>query len=155
MKKTIDIPLELFDRLAEHAQGFEGPSDVIERLLDVYEKTKASETKIPKDNHEERPLSPSSTPFVQYGKLDIQFYPPDLVQFKAFLLRKRRAWVLLHKQGGVKELHEWHAYRFTERSDVLGNLRSGYLRSWREKGIVKAEIAIDKSDLSSVPSHYS
>ncbi len=48
---------------------------------------------------------------------------------------------------GTKHLHEWNALRFTEHSNVLGNLRSGYLINWREKGIVNAEIAIDKNEL--------
>ena len=93
----------------------------------------------------------STKPIVrEYGKLQIDFFPPDLRQFKAFLLRSKQAWVLLHRSDGSKDLHLWNASRFTEKSDVLGNLRSGYLRGWRDKGIVKAEIAIEKSELSAI-----
>jgi len=81
------------------------------------------------------------------GQLDIQFYPPNPKQFKAFLLQSKEAWVLLHKSNGQKDLHHWNASRFTERSNLMNNLRSGYLRNWRKKGILKAEIAINKSDI--------
>jgi len=83
-----------------------------------------------------------------YNKLGINFIPEDPLQFKKLLLKQKKAWVLLHMDDGTKHLHEWNALRFSEHSDVLGNLRSGYLRNWREKGIVSAEIAIEKSELA-------
>lgn len=82
-----------------------------------------------------------------FSKPETFLYPADPVQFKALLIQSKEAWVMLHKSDGQRDLHHWNASRFTEHSDVMNNLRSGYLRNWRKKGIVKAEIAIDRLDL--------
>ena len=37
MNKNIELPLEVFNRLAKHAGGFDTPADVIVRLLDFYD----------------------------------------------------------------------------------------------------------------------
>ena len=85
---------------------------------------------------------------IKYNKLDINFFPEDKAQFKAFLLKEKQAWVLLYMDDGSKILHQWNAFRFTDKFIVLGNLRSGYLRDWRDKGIIRADIAINKDDLN-------
>ena len=38
MSQVIRIPINLYERLKNHAQGFDRPSDIIERILDYYEK---------------------------------------------------------------------------------------------------------------------
>jgi hypothetical protein len=60
--------------------------------------------------------------------------------------------VALYKTGGraAEPVIRWNAERFTEKSSLRGNLFSGYLRNWREKGIVKAECAINRSDLNTL-----
>ncbi|NOQ63974.1 MAG: hypothetical protein GQ582_05630 [Methyloprofundus sp.] len=137
MQKTIDILATLYERLGKLAKTFETPQDVISRLLDFY---KMEEIDSPL-------LEPEVTVIKQYNKLDIKFFPENLVQFKSLLLKEKQAWVLLHMNDGSKTLHQWNASRFTEGSNVLGNLRSGYLRDWRDKGIISADIAINRYEL--------
>ncbi|VAX11783.1 hypothetical protein MNBD_GAMMA25-2190 [hydrothermal vent metagenome] len=112
-------------------------------MVDYYEPKEAESS--------ETESTPTKTRFSNsvntYQKLSINFIPEDPLQFKKLLLKEKKAWVLLHMTDGTKHLHEWNALRFTEHSDVLGNLRSGYLRNWRDKGIINAEVAIDKSEL--------
>lgn len=50
------------------------------------------------------------------------------------------ATVHIHYADGRKEEKQWRATNLREDSYLRGNLNSGYLRGWRDKGIVKAEI---------------
>lgn len=50
------------------------------------------------------------------------------------------ATVRIHYADGGAEDKQWIATRMQEDSYLRGNLNSGYLRRWRERGIVKAEI---------------
>lgn len=77
----------------------------------------------------------------------IIYHPSDEHSFKQAFLQTKRAYILLHKMDGTKELKEWNAPKFNAYSNVNNNLRSGYLRGWRERGIIKAEITTNKSDL--------
>ena len=149
MDKTITIPEELYTRLGQQVQGFETPADVIARLLDIVEGSEAgpSISSATKQEVAESSLQKHEVKPLVFGKLPINFYPEDLRVFKRELLQRRGAWVLLHMQDGSHELRQWNAHRFSESSDVLGNLRSGYLRGWREKGIVQADVAIERDDL--------
>lgn len=45
MNKSIELPFNVFERLATHANGFDTPSDVITRLLDCYESQPTNNTK--------------------------------------------------------------------------------------------------------------
>lgn len=151
MNQNIEIPQALYDRLAQHTQGFDTPASVIERLLNYYEEdqknstaTQSSAEPIQAPHHKDS-LHYSVQ---EYGKLVPNFFPPDMRQFKAFLLRSKKAYVLLHYSNGSRKKYEWNIYRFTDKSDVLNNLRSGYLRNWREKGIVRADVAINENDLA-------
>lgn len=45
MNKSIELPLNVFNRLASHANGFDTPVDVITRLLDFYDNQPTSNTK--------------------------------------------------------------------------------------------------------------
>lgn len=53
MKKSIELPISLFNRLAKHAGGFDTPTDVITRLLDFYENQPISETYSDLDSDED------------------------------------------------------------------------------------------------------
>ncbi len=143
MKKNIEISLNLYERLGTLAEPFETPEDVITRILNsskfIEVRGPTIETKIDENN--------VSNSVNTYNKLNINFFPSDQMQFKQLLLEKKRAWVRLELKDGSKNIHEWNAFRFNESSDVLGNLRSGYLRNWRKKGIINADIVIDKNDL--------
>ena len=132
---TIEIPEELYQRLDKHSSGFnKTPADVIAKMLDFYER-----------NVDPRPCpSPPPPP-----RLEIVYYPVnDAEHFRRLLLDHKFAYVKLSKTDGTSETHLWNAYRFTKESSVENNLRSGYLRGWRAKGICKAEVSINKDDLS-------
>lgn len=138
MKQTIEISTNLYQRLGAHTSGFETPANVIERLLDYYEGIE-----------ENTKPTASVTPLGELPvSLEIVYYPSDEESFKHVLLQKKVAYLLLHKVDGTKDLKEWNASNFQPHSSVNGNLRSGYLRGWKNKGIVKAEISTDRSDLS-------
>lgn len=128
---VIRVTDELYRRLEAKAQGFDTPSSVIERLLDAaegYTTSKPSTT-----------LSEASRP-------SLEFYP-DETTFKAHLASQKPGKVVLHYANGREEERTWHAQRFTENSNLRGNIWSGYLRGWREEGIVKAEFIVQDSAL--------
>jgi len=141
MSKSIEISSAIYERLGKVANPFETPESVISRLLDFYENHQFQDI----NTDESTPLS--HLEIRTFGKLEINFFPSDLTEFKSMLLANKQAWVMLYRQDGSKDIHQWNAMRFTERSDVLGNLRSGYLRGWRDKGIVKADVAINREDI--------
>jgi hypothetical protein len=135
MIKTIEIPTVLYQRLSAHAKGFETPAIVIERLLDFYEGRDIVESNIIVNKTVSLPTS-----------LEIVYYPADEESFKRQFLQKKIAFLLLHKLDGSKEIKEWKATNFQPHSSVNGNLRSGHLRDWKKKGLVKVEISTNKSD---------
>ena len=49
------------------------------------------------------------------------------------------ATVTLHYFDGDTSDGTWPPSRFTEQSNLRANIWSGYLRGWKDKGIVKAE----------------
>jgi len=123
--------------LEKHAVGFASPASVIEKLLNYYEgnnsESSAETEVITKDLPE---------------KLEVVFYPPNEEEFKSLFLANKVAWILLRKLDGNSEWKRWALRGFTSTSSVMGNLRSGYLRDWKKKGIVKAEVAINKNDIT-------
>ncbi len=135
MNKTIEIPAVLYQRLSAHAKGFETPAIVIERLLDSFEGRDIAESNITANTTISLPIS-----------LEIIYYPADEESFKRELLQKKIAYLLLHKLDGSKEIKEWKTTNFQPHSSVNGNLRSGYLRNWKKKGLVKVEISTNKND---------
>ena len=137
MNQTIEIPINLFHRLSSHAKGFDTPAIVIERLLNYFDREEHSE---PTESVRKVVNLPTS--------LNIIYYPHDEESFKQELLQKKVAYLLLHKFDGTKELKEWNASNFKPHSSVSGNLRSGYLRKWKNRGIIKAEISTNKNDFS-------
>lgn len=137
MNQTIEISANLYQRLSIHAEGFETPASVIERMVTFYEEQSGIENTVSTKPMKELPLT-----------LNIIYYPSDEESFRQELLQKKVAYLLLHKLDGSKELKEWNALNFSDRSSVNGNLRSGYLRDWQKKGIVKAEISTNRNDLN-------
>jgi len=143
MKTSITISTELYKRLEAHATGFDTPTNVIEKILEFYENNydsapKTTETKI------SVAISPPRS-----IQLDVVFHPSSEIEFKQLLLSNKVAWIKIYKVDGSVETKMWKAQSFTQQSDVMGNLRSGYLRGWREKGICKAVLAINPNDLQS------
>jgi hypothetical protein len=140
MSQVIRIPEHLYARLEEHAHGFDTPANVIERILNYYEQngTEAPET---------RPLNPEK-PSALATSLDLTYRPSGEENFKRALLEKKQAYIRLYKMDGSSEVKVWNASKFSPDSSVNANLRSGYLRNWKKKGIFKAVIAVDEADIA-------
>lgn len=138
MSRQIDITEDIYLRLAKHAKGFDTPEQVVERMIDFYEEKVSLPTKM----HVGAPdLQP------QDFQLVIKFFPGDEEDFKRRFLAQGFAWIVIHKTDGTVMEKRWNIKGFTSNSSLKGNLLSGRLRGWREKGIHKAEIAISKDDI--------
>ncbi|MGK7897178.1 MAG: hypothetical protein AB4372_27070 [Xenococcus sp. (in: cyanobacteria)] len=137
MSQVIRIPDELYKRLEAKARGFDTPANVIERLLNLSE-------------GEAVPM-PVTSPVPKAHSLEIIFYPAKEDEFKALLLQYKKAFVKITKTDGTSQIKEWNASKFSSESSIVGNLRSGQLRNWKEKGICKAEVAINREQLTSQP----
>jgi hypothetical protein len=72
---------------------------------------------------------------IEYG--GIIEYIPDKITFRKRLLKYHKANLTLIYDDGHSENGIWDASNITERSNISGNIRSGYLRDWKEKGIMK------------------
>ncbi len=139
MSQVIRISDDLYKRLESHASGFDTPSKVIETILNAYENVNPD-------------LNTSSTAadipiFKPAAKLEIVYFADSEEDFKRQLLVNKKAYIKLHYTNDTSEIKEWNASRFGASSSVDGNLRSGYLRGWKERGIFKAGLAIDQDDL--------
>lgn len=127
MSPVIRITDELYERLASRAVGFDTPGEVIERLLD-----------------KDAGLSPGKNIGVRRAtsKPQLVFVPEDEEIFKAGLIKNKEAEIALYKSDGTRNVFVWTASRFNENSNLRANLWSGYLRGWKKKGIVGAEISL-------------
>jgi len=132
MAPVIRIPESLYKRLENLAEGFDTPANVIEKLLNQY-----SDDGLSVDDLE---AIPSKKP-------QLVFYPENDDDFKDLLITHKKAYIRLHKKDGTIENIIWKANRFSKNSNLRGNLWSGYLRGWKAKGVIKAELAINESDL--------
>lgn len=139
MLQEISIPLALYKKLEKLAKGFDTPARVIERLLAFYEENANS------SSPEIQPIQKNQQLNLQ---VEIKFFPPDEEDFKQRFLTQKFAWVLIHKTDGSVIEKMWRIHGFSSGSSLRGNLLSGYLRGWKEKGIFKAEIAIDKNEIA-------
>ncbi len=120
MPVSITLSDELFRRLERLAVGFDTPERVIERLLDGVE------------------LGGDKSPEARPNLVFI----PDEAAFRNELLANRKAQVVLHYKDGSRDVMHWNATRFQPKSNLRGNLWSGFLRNWKEKGIVSAELSV-------------
>ena len=137
MSQVIRITINLYNRLSAHANGFDTPANVIENILDYYEKHKGF------NSSQSLSLHPTKQP----THLEIVYYPENEQSFKELLLQTKKAYIFLYKQDGTTEIKEWNANNFDKNSKVNGNLRSGQLRGWKSKGIYKAEVSTNIEDL--------
>jgi hypothetical protein len=63
---------------------------------------------------------------------------PNKETFRKNLLKTHKAsWKIIYADGREKK-GIWNANNFTESSNVINNIRSGYLRNWKSKEIMKA-----------------
>lgn len=140
MEKQITISTNLYKRLEAHAVGFNTPQDVIARILDYYESNSGQAVnKVLLKNIDDKPI--------RSLQLEINMIPNNELEFKKLMLERRLAWVKIFKLDGTEDIKLWKVQAFTSDSDLKGNLRSGYLRGWKEKGIYKAVLAINEEDL--------
>lgn len=140
MSQVIRIPEILYGRLEKYAHGFDTPANVIEKILNYYERHCEESTEISQEQPGQSIELPTS--------LEIIYHPEGENIFKKALLEKKQAYVCLYKMDGTSEISIWNASKFSSHSDVNNNLRSGYLRNWKKKGIFKAVIAINKTDIA-------
>ncbi|MEL0660941.1 hypothetical protein V6255_17560 [Psychromonas arctica] len=117
MSKNIEISESTFQSLESLAKGFDTPDSVISRLINNFENKK-----------ETKPL--------------LSFIPSDEKRFLKLLVRDRLAEVVLYKNDGSRTITEWNASKLMETSNLRANLWSGFLRGWKEKGIISAEFSI-------------
>ncbi len=139
MSQVIRISDDLYRRLEAQALGFDTPSNVIERILDAYEGVSSNATG-KNDDSVTKAMQPANS-------LDIVYVEASEEAFKQQLLICKKAYIKLYYTDGTSEIKEWNASRFTEASRVDGNLRSGYLRGWRERGINKAVLSVDREKM--------
>lgn len=119
----------LFKRLEAHAQGFDTPANVIERLLNSFEGIEVSKT--------ESIAEPQPLP-----KPVLHFHPSES-DFKKGIVEGSVARVTLFFADGKTEEKFWQPSRFQETSNLRANIWSGFLRDWKAKRINKAEFHID------------
>jgi hypothetical protein len=142
MSQVIRISDDLYKRLESHASGFDTPSNVIETILNAYEGVS------PKPNtNDNSTRTPETQPA---NNLDIIYFADSEEEFKQQLLTHKKAYIRLSYTNGESEIKEWAASRFSDSSRVDGNLRSGYLRGWKERGIFKAELSINRDEIEDI-----
>ena len=137
MSPTIQLSHKTYKRLETQAHGFDTPESVIERLLDQLEALPTTmATEDPARDGVEAPLT----------RPQPIFYPSNSQEFKRLLLEKKQAYRRITYVSGESKMSVWKAERFDESSSVLGNIYSGVLRDWQDKGIIRAEFAIERED---------
>lgn len=117
---------ELYKRLEAHAEGFDTPANVIEKVLNVYEGV---------SEYEKADVAPDSKPLL--------IFLPNEESFRLRLLEKKLAKRILHYRDGSVEEKLWKANSFSRASNLRGNIWSGPLRGWEEEGIIKAEFIVE------------
>ena len=140
VSQVIRISDELYKRLEAHASGFDTPSNVIERILNAFEGI-TTPTRTDSSFALNQEIQPASS-------LEIVYFPDTEEIFKQELLKCKKAYIKLHYTNNTSEIKEWNASRFDSSSSVNGNLRSGYLRGWKERGIYKAELAVNRNEIA-------
>ncbi len=114
---SVDIKESTFKRLEGFAIGFDTPDTAINRLLDQVE-NKANKKPV------------------------LKFFPNDEEYFLKLLVQDKSAEVVLYHSNGRRKIIQWNAKKITDKSNLRGNLWSGFLRGWEGKGIVSAEFSI-------------
>lgn len=135
MSQVIRISNELYKRLEAHAFGFDTPSNVIETILNAYEGVPEESISPPDD------MEPASN-------LEINYLAGSEEDFKGQLLSLKIGYIKLFYTDNSTKIKTWNATRLSPTSSVEGNLRTGCLRNWKEKGIYKAELSVSENDFS-------
>ncbi len=79
------------------------------------------------------------------GRVEYIFSPPDESEFKKQLIQNKHAYIKIFYRDGREEYKSWNASRFTENSNLRGNINS---KTWfrqdyvQRNGVVKAIFSI-------------
>jgi len=138
MSQVIRISDNLYKRLESHASGFDTPSNVIETILNAYE-GKVTNLQTNTDTKSDPQIQPANN-------LEIIYLIGSEELFKKELLTYKKAYIKLYFTDNSEDIKEWNASKFSISSSVDGNLRSGFLRGWKERGIFKAELALTQNE---------
>lgn len=79
--------------------------------------------------------------------LEIQLNPASESEFRRMLLISKTAYITTFYKDGTSNQKKWDAHKFTESSNVLGNLRSRpefRKGNWQKLGIEKVYVSIEK-----------
>ncbi len=79
--------------------------------------------------------------------LGIQFFPSDIMEFKELLIESKSAYISIFYNNGEKEIKEWNASNITEKSNLIGNLRSRQefrQGNWQVLNIQRIEVSINE-----------
>ena len=131
MSQVIRITDELYNRLKTHAKGFDTPANVIETVLNSYESNGFKPIQIEAE-------------VVPAAHLEISYSGLSESTFKEKLLKNKSAYITMFFTSGEIKSKHWNASKFKEDSSLGGNLRSGFLRGWRGKGLKKAVLSFDE-----------
>jgi hypothetical protein len=124
---VLRISQQLYNRLENHAAGFDTPAQVMERILNHYEN-------IPDLPKNEAPAKGS----MNKAKPQLIFKPSE-DDFRRSLVEGYEAQIIIRYQDGSESNKQWRPSRYTESSNLRGNIWSGFLRGWKEQDIVSAE----------------
>lgn len=84
-------------------------------------------------------IQPSSAqPYL--SQPEIVYHPAGEDECKRALIAAKFATVRIHYANGEARDKPWHITKLREHSYLRGNIKTGPLRNWRDKGIVKAEV---------------
>lgn len=81
--------------------------------------------------------------------LPIEFEPANIELFKKQLLQTRQAQIHITYDDGREDVKPWNADKFTDKSNVSGNLRSRdefRQGNWQKKRIKKVVVSISNND---------
>lgn len=123
---VVRLSAELYRRLEKHAEGFDTPANVIEKILNEYEG-----------------VTDSTPEYVPPDSKPLLVFIPDEETFRTRLLERKVATRTLYHRDGTVEEKLWKANSFSPSSNLRGNIWSGPLRGWEVQGIIKAEFRVE------------
>jgi hypothetical protein len=136
-----DIGIAEFEVVAEHGNVKDAFKFLCNECHVIYDNQSSVKTFT-------RKPTPQSSHNFNGDKIEIEFLPADENRFRSSLIQRKRAYVVIHNiDGTIEPAKEWNASRFTESSNLRNNIFSGYLRNWKQRGIVKAVFSITPFDL--------
>jgi hypothetical protein len=118
---------------------------IIEAVLKDLHITMQEKRETVRTNHIHTELHATRTSGSNHGKVEYFFDPPNEKEFKRQLLQRKSAYIKIIYKDGREEEKSWGANRFTENSNLRGNINS---KTWfrqeyvQRHGVVKAYFSI-------------